>query len=368
MSISIVLVWSSCSDDPVTVPIAPEPVCDEVGFFDNETAKNFAMGFSTWSYGPTINNKLDTYNFISSFADIYSEQVDDKIPWKSWINGLDLPGEFLDDIEDRRTIRPANKDLILSVSLLNTDRSDLSEDVDGTTPSYFSFNDDHIKDAYYKHLKFLVDTLDPQYLIMAMEVNDLRIKSESRWHEYLLLASDLRSRLKTAYPELKVSESVTLHNWYQPDISDPNAYIAEIANHVNQLDFAAISFYPFFKGQHTQAEFQSTFDFLHGQVTIPIAFVETAHLAEDLNVEAFNLSIDGTPCEQNAYLETLITNAQHENYEFIIWWTHRDYDALWDTFPPEVQDIGRLWRDTGLIDENGNSRAAFITWRNVLWK
>lgn len=76
-----------------------------------------------------------------------------------------------------------------------------------------------------------------------------------------------------------------------------------------------------------------------------------------------NISINGNEVEQNVYLETLLTNAQEQEYEFIIWWTFRDYDAHWETFPVELLDIGKLWRDTGLVDEEGNQRLSYTTWK-----
>ena len=41
------------------------------------------------------------------------------------------------------------------------------------------------------------------------------------------------------------------------------------------MDFAAISFYPFLKGLSTNSEITEAFDFLHDNVSIPIAFAET---------------------------------------------------------------------------------------------
>jgi len=51
---------------------------------------------------------------------------------------------------------------------------------------------------------------------------------------------------------------------------------------------------------------------------------------------------------------------------FVIWWAHRDYDELWEIFPDEVNDIGKLWLDTGLVDESGQEKLAFETWKRVL--
>ncbi|MFK5879829.1 MAG: hypothetical protein QM478_10080 [Flavobacteriaceae bacterium] len=343
--------------------------CEDNNSLNVITQRNFEMGFSTWGYGPNEADKEETYQFIESNADVYSEQIDNKIPWNAWINNSALPVEFKNDIDNRISKGLNNHKLLLSVSLLNTDRSDLLEDYDGSIPNYSSLNDINIENAYFKHLEYLVLKFNPDYLVIAMEVNELKLESETKWDEYKILMSNIRNRIKINYPNLPLSESVTLHNWFNPEIENQTNFIFEVSNYVNQnMDFAAISYYPFFKGQHNENEFQQAFDFLHSEVTIPISFVETTHLAENLNISNFNLNIDSDKCEQKAYLETLLLNAHNENYEFIIWWAYRDYDKLWETFPAEFKDVGKLWRDTGLLNENGIERPSFTIWNKILSK
>lgn len=327
--------------------------------------RNFKMGFTTWSFGPTPQDVDDTYAFIASNSDIYAEHIDNKIPWNAWINDLALPQEFTSEIESRINKRLFNQELLLSVSLLNSNRDQLAEDFDGTVPNYTNLNDIDIVEAYTKHIDYLVNQFDPDYLVIAIEVNELRIRAENKWEDYKSLIHDVKTNIKESYPNLPISESITLHNLYEPDITNPEVYINEIMSYMNQMDFVSISFYPFFKNLKTREEFQKVFDFLHNNIQKPIAIVETSHIAEDLIVPNLNVSINGNQVEQNVYLETLLTNAEEQDYSFIIWWAHKDYDALWQTFPQEVQDIGKLWRDTGLINEVGNERLSLTTWSTI---
>lgn len=341
--------------------ISPEK-CSDPQFLAGYATRPFKMGFTSWIYAPDGAARQATYDFIGSNADIYSEQVDDKIPWQALINNQQLPQSFTNDVDQRVALRPAGKQLLLSVSLLNINRTGLLEDLDGTAPA---MEDPAIADAYYRLLVYLVDRFQPNYLVLAMEVNELLVRVPQKWPVYKSLITAVRSKIRTAYPQLPLSESVTLHNWFQPDVSNVAAYQSEMKDFVNALDFAAISFYPFLKAQHDAAAFQQAFDFLHQQVTVPIAFSETGHIAEPLSVPSLNISMNGSPCEQNAYLEVLLTNAQVQSYRFVIWWAHRDYDRLWAIFPESTKDIGLLWRDTGIIDQDGNERPAFATWRTV---
>lgn len=361
----VTLVVLGCNDTNEN-PETSSQGCDNNAEVAAINQRNFKLGFSTWSHGPDLEDKNETYQFIESWADIYSEHIDNKIPWDAWINNTSLPSAFVNEIDDRASRKIDGRQLLLSVSLLNLDRNDLSEDYDGSIPDYTVLNDATIEDAYFKHLDYLVTKLNPDYLVMAMEVNELKKSSETKWQEYKLLMESLRARLKEEYPGLPLSESVTLHNWFMPDVSDPKNFIADISSYVNQqLDFAAISYYPFFKGQHTASEFQQAFDFLHQETDIPISFVETSHIAVNLEIAGLNLNIPGDVCGQKAYLETIFLNANRENYRFIIWWAHRDFDELWETFPAEVKDLGKIWRDTGLLDENGDERPGFAVWKRL---
>ena len=366
ISVIIILSQLSCSKDDEIEPTINN--CNTVDYFSEYTSRNFEMGFTSWSFGPNLQDVDDTYQFIENNADIYSEHIDNKIPWNAWINNLALPLEFTNEISGRVARKINNTQLLLSVSLLNSDRSELAEDFDGTIPTYTNLNDIEIEDAYFKHIQYLVNAFTPDYLVIAIEVNELKLRSPNKWNAYKLLISNVKSRIKQLYPNLKISESISLHNLYEPNVSNQIEYINEMADYMNQMDFVSISFYPFFINQHTKTDFQQTFDFLHNRINKPIAFVETANLAENLSIPNLNISITGNQCEQNIYLETLLTNAQVQNYEFVIWWTHRDYDALWDTFPQELKDVGKIWRNTGLLTKNRAERMAYLTWRNVLNK
>jgi hypothetical protein len=342
--------------------------CENDVFFCEFNSRNFAMGFSTWPYAPTVESVEDTYEFIGGNADIYSEHIDSNIPWNAWMNNLSLPSEFIDDIASRASKKIPNAKLTVSVSLLNSSRDELAPDFDGTIPDYTAINDIEIEDAYFKHLQYITNQLNPDYLLIAIEVNELLKNAPEKWEGYKSLMANIRARIQQEFPSLEISESITLHNFYEPDVPNSEDFIAEIANYANSMDLVTISFYPFFKGLTTDEDFKRALDFLHEKIEKPIAIAETSHLSEDLSVESFDLFIAGNQSEQNDYLKTLLTQAQIHDYEYVIWWTHRDYDELWDTFPNEVKDLGKLWISTGIINENGAEKEAYASWKLVFGK
>lgn len=363
-AIAVLFSMVTCTPDDQNNP----EDCPSGEFFCEYDSRNFEMGFTTWPYAPTPVSVEDTYQFILDNSDIYSEHIDLDIPWDAWMNDLPLPTRFADDIANRSARKISEITLTVSVSVLNNARTELAFDYDGSVPEYASLDDPHIADAYCKHLQYIVDLLDPDYLLVGIESNELYRNVPEKWEAYKRLMSNVRARIKEKYPSLKISESITLHNFYEPDVPNPDILIDELTEYANSLDFVTISFYPFFKGLKTKNGFQEALDFLHTKVNRPIAIAETGHLSENLDIASFNLSIDGSQSEQNEYLESLLQNAQEKDYEYIIWWTHRDYNELWETFPDEVKDLGQLWMSTGIINEDGAEKEAFATWQSAFNK
>lgn len=337
-------------------------------FFAGYDLRQFKMGFTTWPYAPNQEAVTSTDNFLATNGDIYSEHIDSEIPWNAWINGTELPNSFTEMVANRAARRTSENTMTLSLSLLNIGRDDLMPDFDGTTPAYNSLDDIHIENAYYQHVSYLLEQLRPKYLVIAVEIDGILKHSPEKWEAYKSLMTKVKSRIKIANPSVAISESVMLHGFYQPDFGNPQNVISEVTSYVNTMDFAAISFYPFLKGLASKNEIQSAFDFLHSIITVPIAFAETGHLSEDLTVEGFDLFIPGNQTEQNDYLQTLLINAQEENYEYVIWWTHRDYDLLWDIFPEESKDLGKLWISNGILNEDGAVKEAYTSWSQAFSK
>jgi hypothetical protein len=350
-------------------PMDQEPdliSCEGTNRLSEINQRNFGMGFTTWPYASSSESVDDTYSFLSNNATIYVEHIDNRIPWDAWINDETLPEAFVNDVASRKQKSINSLNLLLAVSILNGGRSGLIEDFQGNLPEFEQLDDAAIENAYVAHLNYLIDELSPDYLLISIESNELLINAPDQWEAFKRLMQNVKERITLAHPNIPLSESVTLHNWYSPQISNPQDFITEVSEYVANYEFTAISFYPFFKGLRTTEDFQLAFDFLHEQTNQPIAFVETAMIAENLEVSALNLSIPGDECEQRAYLESLMFNAQEQDYEFIIWWAHRDYDQLWNTFDESVKDLGKIWRDTGLLDEDGNPRPAFELWLELL--
>jgi hypothetical protein len=98
----------------------------------------------------------------------------------------------------------------------------------------------------------------------------------------------------------------------------------------------------------------------------PYAVTETGWIAEHLSIPAYSLSVFSNETYQDNYLNKLLNECQNDiNSGAVILFTAYDYDDLWvKTLGSD--DISKIWKDTGLIDESFKQRSALSTWRQ--WK
>ena len=330
--------------------------------------RSFYMGFSTMSYEMSTIAVESTYDFISTYSDIYSEQIEDPIPWENLISNDSIPHSIKQDWYKRAAKKTSSQKLLLSVGLLNVGRTDLQISPEGNTPSYNKMYDSDIINAYTHYVSKLITIFNPDYVVLAMEVNDLLINAPEKWEEYKILISGIRENIQKSFPNLPLSESVSLHNWVTHYKQNEHEVVEEIANYVNKNDFISISFYPFFKYMNTTSEFSEAFTFLQKKSKKPIAIVETNYITETLELPSYNITIPANETEQYLYLKTLLNTAQKDNYLCVIWWAHRDYDNMMSYYPYDLQELASIWLRSGLLTKDGKKREVFYLWEKWLKK
>jgi peptidoglycan/xylan/chitin deacetylase (PgdA/CDA1 family) len=336
--------------------------------------RRFYLGFTSWPSGPTPQAVEETYQFISQNADVLTEHIEG-VPWTEALEGKPFAEAFQKNIEQRRRHRPQGLKLVLAISPLNMGRNGLAsyfgEQENMPLPKVFqgkSFNDPTIKQAYLNYCRRMAEYFDPDYFIIGIETNELLKNTPAEWEPFLELSRYVRTELKKRFPSLPMAHSVTLHVLLDKKIPQLDTYQKKIREFISPYDFNAVSFYPFFLGLHHYDEFITALRAIRQLSDKPIAISESGHPAEAIVTKTWNLNIPSSPKEQNDFVKALLSQAQEDRYLFVTQFASRDFDELWKTFPEEVKDLGRLWRDTGLVDENDTKRPAFHTWADVLAK
>ena len=337
--------------------------------------RGFLMGFTSWPNAATVEAVEGTYAFVGTNADLIVEHLDDGVPWAESLRDAPFPKAFQEKLEGRRKNRPPGAKLLLSLTPLNMGRNALAESAgNGRRPPFPAelegkpFDDPELVRAYASYCRRMVEFFQPDFLLTGIEANELLNNQPRAWVAYRELSRQVQRGLREKFPQLPISESVTLHKLLDRQNHGLAEYRKQIQAFVGDQDFFAVSFYPFFLGLHTEKEFAEALDFLPMFTTKPIAITETGHPAEPLKIRRWNLDFPADPKEQAAFVKVLLSQAQAHRYRFVTYWTARDFDELWKTFPESVKDLGALWRDTGLIDQAGQPRPAYQTWQEWLGK
>ena len=336
------LITCSCSKDKASVSDSECSFIDEILSMEQ---RNFKMGFSTVYSDLDSEGRKMHYQFIRENGDIYQESFGLNIPWKALENQSQLPNWFTEDVDFRAEQKPEELEAVLTVKLY---QNGLLKDTDDYFPEYEHLYDQVVEEAFFEYLKYLVEKINPKYLIIANAHITLQI-----WEEYVILMQNIKPRLKSIFPHLLISE----HEWR------PKSDLIADINYVNQLDFASLRYFAQNIDNTADVErikFQEDLFAMSEGITIPIVMFETgAHPYIDPEQTTFTY----TGCVQKQYLEALSLCAQQDNYLFIIYSLKQD---IINPMPLWISDLDELWWSTGLYDRDGNPRDGLKVWKQVL--
>lgn len=341
----------------------------------NADTRPYYLGFTPWPYAATTNAVNDTYDRIQNHGDMVAHHLMDGIPWDAAYNDSALPAGVETDINGRLGSTLDGKAIYLAVDAVNSARDGLAPDWTdaGSQPRTApwdsrGFADPEVIQAYSNFALDMIERFDPDYFNYASEVSELILNDPDRFDDFVTFAEGVASNIRAEHPALPLMVSAALK---APGSVDANAIQAEFGRLRPYIDLVGISVYPYAFFGHAGAgdpanlpdAWLSQIELLAG--TLPVAITETGWIAEDLDIASFGLSVDSTPANQADYVETLLARAEALDAEFIVWFSIVDYDDLWEN-QLGMDDVARIWKDTGFLDESLNERPALNVWDRAL--
>lgn len=345
---------------------------------DSATHRDFYMGFTPFPYAYSEEARALTYAMLSEDGDIINHHFDDGVPWTEAQKGQPFHSNIMDDWSYRKSLTPAGHKICVSVSPFRLTRDGLAtyrgekEDMPLPSPwNKYQFKDEPVKTAYLNYCKRLIDFFDPDYFNMAMEANLLYVNKPEKWSSFLAFHEYIYQELKAEYPDVIIFSSVTgahlLNGFIEKNDHTLQRLVAlqVIAN----SDLYGISFYPYLSDYRGNSWPEGTFDDLFNLSSKPIAIAETGYPAQtfDVKLDSTEIIIEADQIKQDKFISDLLETCSRYNTKFVINFTIRDYDQLWEEAGATNNNL-LLWRDIGLYDENGNRRAAYATWKQFLAK
>ena len=339
----------------------------------------YYLGFTPFPYAISTEAIDFSYAAIQQDADLVAHHLEEGIPWDEVDQGLgfnSFPQIFKDGWNQRKNKSPTGHITYVAVSpisLLRDNIAPLPDSQGGGLPAWLTaFNLPRTRAAYLKYCIEAVEFFQPDYLVIGIEVNELMHNQPALWSEYLELQEETYAALKTLYPNLTISVSLTGMHLVQ-GYTDATTTLAKQAEQQQALSDALAASDLYCLSLHTfisalLAEQVATTDLLDqifSLSTKPLAVCETSYPAQTFDLSGLTWSGDAT--KQNQFFQNLLQVASDHSAEFVINFVIRDYDDLWvDIGSPE--DINKMWRDTGFFDESGIERTVLTLWRFELGK
>lgn len=345
--------------------------CGRDGGMDNET-RSFLMGFSPWLYDATAEAQNWVYEKIGSDGDIISHHFEEGIPWQESSDGAAFPGPFQEEIDSRIRRRLSGQKAVLQISPLNSARNGMAlyrnDSVNAPLPgpwSGYGLDSPEVKAAFLNYARKMIDAFEPDYLLIGVEVNLLVRNNPALWPAYADLHGYIYAQLKKLYPSLPVSASFFCVPFFDEWSGEDNAtaQIRALKALEPHLDFVSFSVHPFMSAILCERLPDDYMKRLFALTKKPVAVSESSYPAQEWStVSDPVLTFSGSQEKQKNFLQQLLAASSTREACFVIWWTIRDYDALWrDSLGSS--DAALSWRDTGLYDEVGMRRTAWCTWK-----
>lgn len=334
------------------------------------------MGTTPWPADLTVAEVDKTYDFINNNCDIIAHHFDEGIPFEEAFTNTTMPSSLINNVNFRLQKTASNKKVYLSVAPLSIHRvSKAAYYNDAETPSNvksywenLSFDDPKIVTAYVNYINWLINKFNPIYVNYGVESNGMHWNS-SEFIKYKTFLSQVYQRLKLNNPTIPIFISFIVDE-------SPQGF-----NYASQLvdytDFIGLSAYPYLgvsssgNGNTNPTNFPADYfeKYINLSVTKPLAFAETGYIAEDLIIPGLNINKQGNPEWQKDYLEKVLSICKVKKAKLFIWFCPKDYNALISNYQNQgytqaTIDLLSLWKNIGLINENGGQRPAYNSWIN----
>ena len=350
---------------------------------DNDSTENanqaatrsFKMGFTPWLYAANLDAQALTYNRLAAHGDLIKHHLQGGIPWEEALNEAAYPNNVEVNVAGRLANTADSLSVFLAIDSLNTLRDGLApywaeaENQDLPEPwASRTWSSSEVITAYTNFAMSMIERFQPDYFEYGTEVSELIVNDRDGFLDYLIFAQQVYTIIKARFPNLKLITSVALKSPGSPEMQQIAQDFPAILPYT---DVVGISVYPYVFFNHADrgnpANLPETWlsqilSFTSGK---PLAISETGWIGESLVIGDFQYSETSNPTFQNAFCETMLTNAEELGMEFVIWWTIADFDTLWNN---ELQQspLAKIWKDIGFYDENQQERPALSTWQTWL--
>jgi hypothetical protein len=368
-------VWRNAAFALAAAFLIAAGACDDGGSGPSEgKSRSFYMAFTPFPYDLTLEAQDYTYNKIHERIDMICHHFDDGIPWPEALEGKPYHANVENNLYDRqRRLRPGDK-VYLALCPLAHDRKSLARYWGAASnmelPAAWenkTFDDPDVITAYSNFLLDLMGRFEPDYVCFGVEANGGFGENDPQLGAFEKFLKSVRDNIRADHPNVPLFLSYIIGGSGAEGARQMNL----TRRFLGYSDYMAVSTYPFIEaagGPSGDADpdnlpqnwFTKMRDLAPEK---PFAVAETGFIAEDLVLSSYGINIKGTAAWQEAYLRFLLQESNKLDAEFVVYFFIRDYDRVWEWMRQHGYDeFYKMWRDCGLIDEDGGARPSLAVW------
>jgi hypothetical protein len=361
----IMLLSSNRNDESrERIPCAsPEPVsvsCQNRPFY---------MGFTTWPPGPTSASMSEMYEFVETHGDLTVHHFDGGVPGVEALSDSAFSAHLVTEWKGKKEGTSRSHRLLVAITPLDMSRTNLAlywgEKDNLPLPSpwdTYNLSSYEVETAYLNYATRVVEYLNPDYLVIGIEVNLLLAADKAKWEQYKDLHIHVYTALKKMYPDLPVFASFTLAHIKGLGGADSAVQVQELKALMPYNDILGLSVYPYLWADPSHRMDPVPEDYFDGALQFgkPIAVTETGAPSQDFRALDFNFEFDED--YQKEYIAFLLQKACDYQFVFVVNWVSIDFVDLLEVFPEELRELGTIWVYTGLERTDGCPKKALYVW------
>jgi len=340
------------------------------------------MGFTAFPYDISQQALDDTYDFVADNADLVTFHLDNRVPWPEALAGNDqYHPNVIGEIDDMIANIPPGHRLYVSTTPQNTSRAGELADywsvTDGLAlpPGWESrtLDEPEVVAAFTNWCRYLIQRFEPDYFAYGLESNGgFTDVNDPAYQQFLVLVTNVYATLKTENPTLPIFLTIQTGSF----ASGGQEFLDLTSGLLEFSDYVGVSSYPYLipdpdelltigDPKEIPSDLLSRFADLAPDK--PFAITETGYIAETLDIPELGIFQEGRQEWQAAYVQQLMAELERLEAEFVVWFVPRDHDLMNETLQQLGVPLGPtffIWRDTGLLDGDGNARPGLRIWKS----
>jgi len=321
------------------------------------------MGLTPFAQSTDSASEERAWTFVKAHGDLIALHIDplDGLPWEALEQG-DLPADFREGFEEVATRFTSADTVYVAITPLNTGRDGIARNSDGgpfpEAMGPAEFSNPRLRQAYLNYARFVVETLRPTYLAVAIEVNLYARAAGADFESLVELYKDIYQDLKGTYPETFVFVT------FQTEFLHAYDEWSMLRRFEPELDLVGLSLYPSGVGFLPNEIPEDWISIVASVTDRPVAVTETGYGTRPFS--GTNFSAPGSEELQRDYVQWLVEQADNISLVFIVWFFPSDVpdllpaDAI-STLPPALDDAA-YFIHMGLVRSNFTAKPSLRIW------